>query len=369
MDKTCIPPPNVDETTLDAFSNAVSSEIGASNASQDHTSDALKGRHGLYSYDYPFPLAQDHPPSSAVRSEAVKEAQFIFANRFRLPLWTVSRGKSLGVVPDLHRMKIIEINEEYAYATVEPGVTILSLYEEVKRRGLKLWPSVPSPGVRSASLCSKGGLGPIADGLFFQSNLGMLVVTEIGMHGTPASEAFVSSKIPAFVGTLLFLNKVLREIQAEKGWPCQRAFEAIPGTIITAKLHTSAPGQALDARLIDNAPENLLQTGRPTLHSLTCLELWGKNVGHVAFAPVIPPSGRETYEWYLKAKQFDHGHRLGHLEYRTHVSFVDEVASHHNFKTGAMARLVSAFKDLLDPNGIISPGKSGIGGSTRMMKL
>ena len=245
-------------------------------------------------------------------------------------------------------------------------------------------------------------------------------------------DSVVRSKIAPFVGTSAIPDKVLKEIQAEKGWPwwvnlfslygprdlvetqlavVKRAFETIPGATIIAKLHTSsAPGQALDAEVIGDAPEILPQTGRPTLHSLNCLNFREQNAGHVAFAPVIPPSGREMYEWYLKAKQLtmdagfdfvadfhlfarytipidlvmfkrseqrqmrdllkdltDMTVKLGYSEYRTHVGFMHEVASHHNFNNGAMARLVTAFKDLLDPNGVISPGKSGIYNSNTML--
>lgn len=191
-----------------------------------------------------------------------------------------------------------------------------------------------------------------------------------------------------------------------------RAFKTIPGATITTRLHISAPGQALDAEIIGDAPEILPQTGRPTLYSLNCLNFREENAGHVAFAPVIPPSGREMYEWYLKAKKltmdagfdfvadfhlfarytipidlvmFKHSEqrrmrnllkdltdmtvKLGYSEYRTHVSFMQEVASHHNFNNGAMAKLVTAFKDLLDPNGVISPGKSGIYNSSKMLKM
>lgn len=80
------------------------------------------------------------------------------SNHHSIPLWTFSRGKNLGyggpaprvtgcVALDLHRMnRILEINEQYAYAVVEPGVTFTDLYEEIRRRGLKVWPSVPSLG-------------------------------------------------------------------------------------------------------------------------------------------------------------------------------------------------------------------------------
>ncbi|KAF2204856.1 vanillyl-alcohol oxidase [Delitschia confertaspora ATCC 74209] len=520
-------PPNIDEVTLEAFFDNVSSQIGASNVSRDHTFGAPKGPHGQYSYGIHSPL------------HVITARVFIVkaANRFRIPLWTVSRGKNLGyggsspvvrgsVVLDLHRMKkIIEINEEYAYAIVEPGVTFFDLYETVKKRGLKLWPSVPSlgwgsivgntlergfgytpEGEHSQMQCGmevvlpngelvrtgmgamegnkcfalfKGGLGPSVDGLFFQSNLG--VVTKMGIHCTPAPEAYIKcevsvpreedlvslvgistdllrrrilsnspgfanivclamaaaaagdvivrSKVAPYVGKTAIPDRVLKEIQTTKEWPwwvnlfslfgprdlveaqlvaVKRAFSKIPGAVVTAKLHTCAPGQVLNPEVIGEEPEILPQTGRPTLHSLSMLNFRENGAGHVAFAPVIPPSGRELYEWYLKAKKLtmdagfdfvadfhlwaryaipidlvmfksseqakmrallkdltDMTVKLGYSEYRTHVSFMDEVASHHNFNNGAMAKLTSAFKDFLDPNGILSPGKSGVWNSSR----
>lgn len=41
---------------------------------------------------------------------------------------------------------IIEINEEYAYAIVEPGVTFMQLHAEIRRRNVNLWMSVPALG-------------------------------------------------------------------------------------------------------------------------------------------------------------------------------------------------------------------------------
>ena len=98
MDKARVLPPNVDERTLDAFFDAVASKIGALNVSRDNTFGAPKGPHGQYSYGDPFPIADDHTPSGAIRPETVKEVQFVIrvANRFLVPLWTVSRGKNLG---------------------------------------------------------------------------------------------------------------------------------------------------------------------------------------------------------------------------------------------------------------------------------
>lgn len=97
------------------------------------------------------------------------------ANRFAIPVWTFSRGKNLGctiyafqienlsltilldggpapklngsAALDLHRMnKVIEVNEEFSYAVVEPGVTFTDLYQYCASKKLRVWPSVPSLG-------------------------------------------------------------------------------------------------------------------------------------------------------------------------------------------------------------------------------
>lgn len=101
MDKQRVLPPSVDEATLDAFFDSVSGKIGAANVSRDHSFGAPKGLHGQYSYGDPFPIARDHCPSGAVRPETVEEVRFVAraANRFKVPLWTVSRGKNLGYGP------------------------------------------------------------------------------------------------------------------------------------------------------------------------------------------------------------------------------------------------------------------------------
>jgi FAD/FMN-containing dehydrogenase len=52
-----------------------------------------------------------------------------------------------AIVLDLHRMnKILEVNEKFAYAVVEPGVAFGDLYTYCAERKLKVWPSVPSLG-------------------------------------------------------------------------------------------------------------------------------------------------------------------------------------------------------------------------------
>jgi hypothetical protein len=51
---------------------------------------------------------------------------------------------------------------------------------------------------------------------------------------------------------------------------------------------------------------------------------------------------------------------MGYTAYRTHLDYMDEVASHFNFNGGALKQFTTKLKDFLDPRGILSPGKSGI---------
>jgi FAD/FMN-containing dehydrogenase len=99
-------------------------------------------------------------PSAAVTPTSLEALQAVLriANRFSIPVWTFSRGKNIGyggpaprlpgsLAVDLHRMnKIIEVNEKFAYAVVEPGVTFTDLYTYCAANKLEVWPSVPSLG-------------------------------------------------------------------------------------------------------------------------------------------------------------------------------------------------------------------------------
>lgn len=50
-------------------------------------------------------------------------------------------------VMDLHRMnKVLEVNEKFSYAVVEPGVTFGDLYSYCVQKKLKVWPSTASLG-------------------------------------------------------------------------------------------------------------------------------------------------------------------------------------------------------------------------------
>jgi (+)-pinoresinol hydroxylase len=47
-------------------------------------------------------------------------------------------------------------------------------------------------------------------------------------------------------------------------------------------------------------------------------------------------------------------------EYRTHTTFMSDIAATCSFNDHALLRLHETMKDALDPNGVLSPGKNGI---------
>ena len=85
----------------------------------------------------------DYTASAVVMPETVEEIQEIVrvANEHKVPLWTHGTGRNNGyggpapsvrgsVILSLRRMnRVLEIDEELAYAVVEPGVRWFDLYE------------------------------------------------------------------------------------------------------------------------------------------------------------------------------------------------------------------------------------------------
>jgi FAD/FMN-containing dehydrogenase len=50
----------------------------------------------------------------------------------------------------------------------------------------------------------------------------------------------------------------------------------------------------------------------------------------------------------------------GYGEYRTHISFMDQIAKTYGWNHDAMMKFNNLLKDAIDPNGILAPGKQGI---------
>lgn len=192
---------------------------------------------------------EDHTPSAAILPTSVEEVQAIvtICGRHKVPLWPISTGKNLGygsaapatrgqVVLDLKRMnRILEVDPDLCYALVEPGVTYQQLYDYIAENELNLWLSVPAPsaiagptgntldrgvgytpyGEHFMNACGmevvlangdilrtamgglensntwqvfKWGYGPYLDGIFTQSNYG--IVTKFGFWLQPAPPVY-----------------------------------------------------------------------------------------------------------------------------------------------------------------------------------
>lgn len=188
--------------------------------------------------------AHRYVPIGAVCPESTEQVQEIvrIANTYKQPLWTVSTGKNMGygmaapatpgqVVLDLKRMnRILEVDADLGTCLLEPGVTYQQLKDYLEEHKIPLWIDVPTVGpiaspvgntldrgvgytpygehfmfqcgmevclpdgrlMRTGMGSIKGstawqafkwGYGPYVDGLFTQSNFG--IVTKMGLWLMP----------------------------------------------------------------------------------------------------------------------------------------------------------------------------------------
>jgi 4-cresol dehydrogenase (hydroxylating) len=102
----------------------------------------------------------DYTASAVVMPEAVEQVQEVvrIANRHGVPLWTHGQGRNNGyggpaprvkgpVILSLRNMnRVLEINEECAFAVVEPGVRWFDLYEAIEAGGHRLMLSIADVG-------------------------------------------------------------------------------------------------------------------------------------------------------------------------------------------------------------------------------
>jgi 4-cresol dehydrogenase (hydroxylating) flavoprotein subunit len=212
------------------------------------TDHVFTDAHGMDRYTWStIPLTREI--AAVVQPAGIEEVQRIVqvARNYRLALYPISTGENWGygsalpardhgVIVDLRRMnRIHEVNRDLAYAVVEPGVTQRQLYDHLQaaRIPLALSPTGAGPGrsilgntlergfsigpygdhflaqcgmevvlatgeiLRTglghypdakAAYLFKWGVGPYLDGLFTQSNFG--IVTKIGVWLMPTPESF-----------------------------------------------------------------------------------------------------------------------------------------------------------------------------------
>ena len=115
---------------------------------------------GIRPYEDAFPVAGDDQftPGAVVFPDTTEQVQEIVrvANRYLIPLHAVSTGKNLGYGGSSPRTRgsvvlhlgtrmnrILELNERYGYALVEPGVTYIALHEHIKKHGYNLMIDAP----------------------------------------------------------------------------------------------------------------------------------------------------------------------------------------------------------------------------------
>lgn len=244
-------PPNVSEADFAAALREFQSAVGSDWVF--HSDEEVALYRDSYSIERDEP--EERVASAAVAPATVEEVQEIVrtANRYGIPLYPISTGRNLtyggsaptlsgSVVVDLKRMnRIIEISEENNFALVEPGVSYFDLYKHIQERGLRLMVDLPDPGWGSpvgnsldhglgytmgpfrdhfSAHCgmevvtAEGevvrtgmgaledsktwqaypyGVGPTIDGLFAQSNFG--IVTKMGFYLMPMPENFMTGTV------------------------------------------------------------------------------------------------------------------------------------------------------------------------------
>jgi (+)-pinoresinol hydroxylase len=343
---------------------------------------------------------EERVASAAVAPSTVEEVQAVVraANARRIPLYPISTGRNLAyggsapvysgsVVLDLKRMnRVLEVDERNAYALVEPGVSYFDLYNYITERNLDVWIDPPDPGWGSVignaldggggwtaypfrdhfgAHCgmevvlgdgelvrtgmgavanaktwqeNKWGYGPWVDGLFRQSNMG--IVTKMGFWLMPRPEAYISGTAQVFneqdiiplMDTLNLLENqhvVNGSTQLGGGgaggagfggggrapaWTLQLPIYG-PANVIRAqldyaksKLEAIEGCQFTESEMIrtplseaDRARVRLVNFGIPNLSTFSLL---GRSPmqpnppgGHIGFSPIIPRRGEEVLKF------------------------------------------------------------------------
>lgn len=354
-------------------------------------------------------LRGEHIPSGAVAPANVEQVQAILAlaNRYRLPLWPISTGHNMGygmatpassgqMILDLKRMnRILDFDAELGTILVEPGVTYQQIQDYIDEHDLPYWIDVPTVGpivsmigntlergvgytpygdhffmqcgmevvLADGSILRTGmgsiengntwqafkwGYGPYLDGLFTQSNFG--VVVKMGMWMMPRPPAYkpfmvrsaevediaaitntvrpfrMNGLIPNAVmmmGALYQLSMfnrrtdlwdqsgpipidVLKGHARRNGIGMWNTFFALYGTDetiaatepILRNAFEAIGGEVLtDAEMGGNPyfeHNKTLMRGGLTLEEKGLVRWWGRDGGAIAFAPVAPAKGAET---------------------------------------------------------------------------
>ena len=336
-----------------------------------------------------FGEPEERIASGAVAPDRVEQVQAVVkvANQFRIPLYPVSTGRNLGyggaapnysgsVVLDLKRMnKILDVSERNASCLVEPGVSYFDLVRHIDEKGYKLLVDVPDPGwgspignaldhgagytmalyrnhfdahcgmevvLASGDLLRTGmgalpgaqtwqqfkfGVGPWIDGIFSQSNFG--IVTKMGFWLMPMPDAYLSGSVSVtkredlipLVDTLTYVENVGGATGMPNlgpapggGWNCSMVFYG-PAKAIAAqwefakeKFAAAIPGATFRDGEIVRFPltaEQKQRVHKPEF-GIPSLEMFSigarsdtnptPSSGHMWFSPIIPRTGEAVFE-------------------------------------------------------------------------
>jgi hypothetical protein len=384
-------PPNVSASDFDAAIRAWRDALGSQWVFTSDEDVALY--RDAYSPFWGEP--EERLASAAVAPANVEQVQAIMrvANERRIPMYPISTGRNLAyggsapvysgsVVLDLKRMnRVLEVDERAACALVEPGVSYFDLYEHITKAKLDVWIDPPDPGwgsvignaldggggwtaypfrdhfgahcgmeivlangeiVRTGMGALPGakswqqnrwGYGPWVDGLFRQSNMG--VVTKMGFYLMPRPEAYVSGTVQVFrdedvipvIDTLNLLENqhvVNGSTQIGGGnparpegspaWTCQVPIYG-PEKVIRAQLDYAKEkfariaGSRFTETEIFRTPLSAEALARVRqvnfgVPNLSTFALLGRNPanpdpagGHIGFSPIIPRTGESLLEF------------------------------------------------------------------------
>ncbi len=157
--------------------------------------------------------SEERKASAAVAPSSVEQVQGIVkvANQFKLPLYPISTGRNLtyggaapaysgSVVVDLKRMnRVLDVSERDKTCLVEPGVSYFDMYRHLRTNNIKLWIDTADPGwggLIGNALDRGGGYTGIDYRDHFDAHCGMEVVlptgelVRTGMGANPAAKTW-----------------------------------------------------------------------------------------------------------------------------------------------------------------------------------
>ncbi|HLK44345.1 MAG TPA: FAD-dependent oxidoreductase, partial [Acidimicrobiales bacterium] len=133
-----------------------------------------------YRDPYDYKGSDRYTAAAVVTPRSVEDVQAAVrvAGEHGVPLWTVGQGRNNAyggsaprvrgsIIVSLREMnRVLEVDDELAYALVEPGVRFFDLFDHLQAGGYRLWPSIPDLGWGSVvgnTLDSGRGYTPYGD--------------------------------------------------------------------------------------------------------------------------------------------------------------------------------------------------------------